>query len=140
MRVRGALDRLELPVLTSVTHDGWPLPVRTREAERTPTGFRVRPPAGVVVADGPACLTFHTHGEVFDSQQSISVLGHCHNLGEWIEFDAERSLSDIGLSANPLRRAVYMMSVGRRLRRRLDSEAQRRGQTVPRFDELDFAR
>jgi hypothetical protein len=140
VRVRGALDRLGMPVLTSVTPDGWPLPLRVRDAEQSPTGFRVRPPAGADVADGPACLTFHTHGEVFDSQENISVIGHCRNTGEYIEFGAERALNDFIVPANPLRRAVYLLSAGRRLRRRLDSEARRRGQRVPRFDELGFSK
>ena len=140
VRVRGALDRLGMPVLTSVTPDGWPLPLRARDAEQTPTGFRVRPPAGVDVVDGPACLTFHTHDEVFDSQENITVVGRCRNTGDYVEFDAERTLNEIILPANPLRRAVYVMSAGRRLRRRLDSEARRRGQRVPRFDELGFSK
>jgi hypothetical protein len=140
VRVRGAIDRFGMPVLTSVTPDGWPLPLRTRDAEQTPTGFRVRPPAGVGVADGPACLTFHTHGEVFDRQENISMLGRCRNAGECIEFDAERTLNEIILPANPLRRTIYLMSARRRLRRRLGSEARRRGQRVPRFDELGLAK
>lgn len=140
VRVRGALDRLGMPVLTSVTPEDWPLPVRVRDAEQTPTGFRVRPPAGADVADGPACLTFHTHSQVFDSQENITVIGRCRNGGEYIEFDAERTLNEFIVPANPLRRAVHMMSAGRRLRRRLDSEARRRGQQVPRFDELGFTK
>jgi hypothetical protein len=140
VRVRGALDRLGMPVLTSITPDGWPLPLRVRDAEQTHNRFRVRPPAGVDVVDGPACLTFHTHGEVFDSQENISVIGRCRNGGEYVDFDAERTLNEIILPANPLRRAVYMMSAGRRLRRRLGSEARRRGQRVPRFDELGFSK
>jgi hypothetical protein len=129
-----------MPVLTSITPDGWPLPLRTRDAEHTPIGFRVRPPAGVDVADGPACLTFHTHSEVFYSQENITVVGRCGNAGDCIEFGAERTLNEIILPANPLRRTIYLMSAGRRLRRRLDSEARRRGQRVPRFDELGLAK
>jgi hypothetical protein len=139
-RARGALDRLGEPVLTSVTPDGWPLPLRTRDTEQTPTGFRVRPPAGVDVVDGPACLTFHRHSQVFDSQENITMIGRCRNAGEHIEFDAKRTLNEITLPANPLRRTVYMMSFGRRLRPRLVSEAHRRGQTVPHFDELGFSK
>jgi len=68
------------------------------------------------------------------------VTGHCRNVGEYVEFEAERALNDFILPANPLRRAVYLMTAGRRRRRRLDSEARRRGQTVPRFDELGFTK
>jgi hypothetical protein len=140
VRLRGALDRLGMPVLTSVTPDGCPLPLRVRDAEQTPSGFRVRPPAGIDLVDGPACLTFHTHGPAFESQENASVTGHCRNVGDYVEFEAERALNDFILPANPLRRAVYLMSAGRRLRRRLNSEARRRGQTVPRFDELGFTK
>jgi hypothetical protein len=137
-RVRGAPNRFG--ILTSVTPDCWPLPLRVRDADQTRTGFRVRPPAGVDVADGPACLTFHTHSEVFYSQENISLIGRCRNVGEYIEFDAERALNDLIIPANPVRRIMYIVSAGRRLRPRLDSEARRRGQRVPRFDELGFSK
>ncbi|OOK73533.1 hemerythrin HHE cation binding domain protein [Mycobacterium kansasii] len=35
---------------------------------------------------------------------------------------------------------MHLMSASRRLKRRLDSEARRRGQRVPRFDELGFTK
>ena len=139
-RVRGALDRLGMPVLTGVTSDGWPLPLRVRDAERTPSGFRMRPPVGIEIVDGTACLTFHTHGPAFVSQENISVTGHCRTVGEYLEFEAERTLNDFIIPANPVRRVIHVMSAGRRLRRRLDTEAQRRGQRVPRFDELGFTK
>ena len=139
-RVRGALDRLGMPVLTSLTADDWPLPLRVREAEQTATGFRLRPPAGVDVIEGPACLTFHTHSAAFYSQENLSVMGRCRTAGACIEFDAERALNDLILPANPLRRALYLMSARRKLTRRLDAEARRRGQRVPRFDELGFTK
>lgn len=138
VRVHDALDRLGMPVLTSVTADGWPLPMRARDAVRTSTGFRVRPPTGITVVDGPACLTFHTHSEAFESQENITVIGRCRTSGEFVEFDAERTLNDFVVPANRLRRAAQLMSAGRRLQRRLDAEARRRGQRVPRFDELGF--
>ena len=139
-RVRGALDRLGMPVLTTVAEDGWPLPLRVRAAQPTADGFRVRPPAGVDIADGPACLTFHTHDEEFDSQDNISLVGHCHRQSDdgTVEFVVERTLNDLALPKNKLRRTLRMLSAGRRLRTRLDSEAARRGQTVPTFDELGF--
>jgi hypothetical protein len=49
-------------------------------------------------------------------------------------------LNDFIVPSNPIRRAVYLMSAGRRLRKRLDAEAQRRGQTVPRFADLGFSK
>ena len=140
-RTRGALDRLGMPVLTTVTTDGWPLPLRVRDAEPTETGFRVRPPAGVDVLPGAASLTFHGHGEVFDSQENIGLVGGCHVNGDGsVEFEARRALNDFIVPKNPLRRMIYLASAGRRLSKRLDAEAARRGQTVPRFADLGFSK
>ena len=135
-RVRGALERLGTPVLTGVTRDGWPLPLPTRAAEPTAEGFRLRMPAGVEVADGPACLTFHSHGEVFDGQENITIVGRCEQSGEDVEFRAERALNEFVVSANRFRRTVHIVRARRKLRCRLESEARRRGQRVPRFDEV----
>ena len=140
VRVRDALDRLGTPVLTGVTSDGWPLPLRVRDAVQTPRGFRLRAPVGIEIGDGPACLTFHAHGAAFESQENISVTGHCRNVGEHVEFEAQRALNDFIIPADPIRRVIHLVSAGRRLRRRLDAEAQRRGQRVPRFDELGFGK
>ena len=138
-RTRGALDRLGMPVLTTVTPDGWPLPLRVREAEQTSTGFRVRPPAGVDVVGGSAALTFHSHPEVFDSQENITLVGRSHgNPDGTVDFEVKRALNDFIVPTNPIRRAIYMASAGRRLSKRLDAEAARRGQSVPRFADLGF--
>jgi hypothetical protein len=140
-RTRGALDRLGMPVLTTVTADGWPLPLRMRDADATPTGFRVRPPAGVDIVGGPASLTFHSHGEVFDSQENIALVGRSHvNADGTVDFEAQRALNDFIVPKNPIRRTIYMLSAGRRLNKRLDSEAARRGQEVPRFADLGFSK
>jgi hypothetical protein len=140
VRTRGALDRLGMPVLTTVTTDGWPLPLLVRDAEQTASGFRVVPPAGVDVVAGPASLTFHSHGEVFDSQENIAIVGRSHvNADGTVDFEAQRSLNDFIVPKNPIRRAFYMLAAGRRLSKRLDSEAARRGQEVPRFADLGFS-
>ena len=75
---QGAIERLGLPVLTTVDADGWPLPLRTVAAEPTADGFDVVVPAGVEIVDGPAFLSFHTHDEVFDGQENIGLAGHAH--------------------------------------------------------------
>ncbi|WP_068269520.1 hypothetical protein [Aldersonia kunmingensis] len=139
-RARRAIERLGMPVLTTTTADGWPLPVRVRAAEQTETGFVVRPPAGIEVVDGPGCLTFHTHGSVFDSQENITLTGTCTRVGEDVEFTVERTLNEVNVPKNPLRRMAGMLTLRRELEHRLDAEAARRGQSVPKFDELDFRR
>ena len=110
-----------------------------RDAQPTATGFRLWPVVGVDVVVGPAGLTFHSHGEVFDSQENIGLIGTVEpNADGSVDFVAERALNDFIVPRNPIRRAVYMLSAQRRLNRRLDSEAARRGQTVPTFAELGF--
>jgi hypothetical protein len=141
VRTRGALDRLGMPVLTTVTPDGWPLPLRVREAEQTSTGFRVRPPEGVDIVGGPASLTLHSLGEVFDSQENIALVGRSHvNADGTVDFEAQRALNDFIVPKNSIRRSIYMLSAGRRLNKRLESEAARRGQPVPRFADLGFGK
>jgi hypothetical protein len=130
-----------MPVLTTVTADGWPLPLRVRQAEQTASGFRVLPPAGVDVVAGPASLTFHSHGEVFDSQENIAIVGRSHvNADGTVDFEAQRALNDFIVPKNPIRRTLYMLAAGRRLNKRLDAEAARRGQQVPRFADLGFSK
>ncbi|BCI88236.1 hypothetical protein NIIDMKKI_34420 [Mycobacterium kansasii] len=77
-----------------------------RNAEQIPGGFRMRPPVGVDIVDGPACLTFHTHGPAFESQENASLTGHCRNTGEHIEFDVERALNDFIIPAKPAARGA----------------------------------
>lgn len=140
VRARKAIERLGMPVLTTTTSDGWPLPLRVRDAEQTETGFVVSPPAGVEVAEGPACLTFHTHGSVFDSQENFALTGTCTRIGEKVEFTVERTLNEINVAKNPLRRMAGLLTMKRELEHRLEAEAARRGQSVPKFDDLDFRR
>lgn len=131
-----ALVEHGLPVLTGLDADGWPLPLRVRSAERTERGFRLALPAGVDFLDGPACLTVHTHGVTFDSQSNVGITGTCRVLDDVVEFDADRVMANFDVPRNPIRRAVHMLSAGRKLKQRLESEAARRGQRVPRYDEL----
>ena len=80
-RAAGAIERLGMPVLTTVDADGWPIPLRARAAESTADGFDVVLPAGVEIVDGPAFLSFHTHREVFDGQENIGLAGHARADG-----------------------------------------------------------
>jgi hypothetical protein len=139
-RTDGVLRRLGLPVLTTIDATGWPLPVPVRSAEPTGTGFRVHAPAGVVVVPGPANLTFHTHADVFDGQENVSLVGVVTGVDSdgSIDIRIDRALADWGLSRNPLRTAWSMFRAGRRLRPRLRAEAARRQTTLPRFADLDL--
>ncbi len=58
------------------------------------------------------------------------------NADGTVDFEAQRTLNDFIVPKNAIRRTIYMLSAGRRLNKRLDPEAARRGQTVPRFADL----
>jgi hypothetical protein len=141
-RTAGVLDRLGLPVLTTVDDAGWPLPVRALAAEATEEGFRVELPEGVRVAAGPAFVSFHSHGEVFDGQENVGLSARVQPAStagaRVVDVQVERALSDWGISSNPLRSAFGMWRAGRGLRPRLRAEAARRGVRLPTFDELDL--
>ena len=134
------IERLGMPVLTTVDAEGWPLPLRTVRAEATSDGFDVVPPAGVEILDGPAFLSFHTHDEVFDGQENIGLAGHATNRDGVVHVRVDRALADWGVSKSPIRSGVSMWRAGRALRPRLRTEAARRGVALPTFDDLGFVR
>jgi len=139
-RSAGAIERLGMPVLTTVDADGWPLPLRTVTAVPTADGFDVVLPAGVEIVDGPAFLSFHTHREVFDGQENIGLAGHARADGNVVHVTVDRALADFGVSRSAVRSAVAMLRAGRALRPRLRTEAARRGVALPGFDDLGFVR
>jgi hypothetical protein len=139
-RVEGAIERLGRPVLTTVDRDGWPLPLRTIGAERTPDGFDVVLPAGVEAGDGPAFLSFHTHADVFDGQENIGLAGSARIEGNVAHVRVDRALADFGVSRSKVRSGIEMWRAGRMLRPRLRTEAARRDVALPSFDDLGFVR
>jgi hypothetical protein len=125
-------DRLGTPVLTVVGPDGWPLPVRCREAERVGDGYLLRPPIGVSLPGGPACLTAHTHSPAMDAQENVVLVGSAEPLGDGrIHLRVERPLTDWSITGSRLRRSLGFLANGRTLRPRLAAEAARRGQPAP---------
>jgi len=136
-RADRAVDALGPPVLTVVDHDGWPLPLRCRAAQRTPTGFVVTPPAGVEVTPGPVSLTFHRHAPDMAHQENLLLTGTAAPTTEGtVRVEVERSLTDLSIPKSRLASTVNLLRTSRRLRPRLDAEAARRGQTVPTFAEV----
>ncbi len=139
-RVGGALDRLGLPVITTMGADGWPLPWRAVAADEVAGGFAVVAPRGVEVRPGAACLTMHEHDEDFDGQENLTLAGTVTARdGGWV-FLPERALADFGVPRNPLRSLLQLRRAGHLLRPRLAHEASRRGQAVPNFDDLGYVR
>ncbi|MEW9528428.1 hypothetical protein [Microbispora sp. NPDC049125] len=123
--------RLGEPVVTMVS-DGMPLAVRTRSAVRTGAGFDLRLPAGVEAADGPVCLTFHRHGPAMEWQENVVLVGAATGEGDRLSVRVERALNDWSLSENRRERNRSFLGQGRMLRKRLETEAARRGQPIPR--------
>lgn len=124
-----AVQRLGLPVLTVVDADGFPVLYRARQVALNDDGFNLEMPAGMPSAvSGAACLTFHTHPDVFNRQQNMLFVGHMQENGA---FTVERRVGDWSLVGSSLQALWTFMSNGRRLAPRLKAEAARRGQPVP---------
>ncbi|MFI9596341.1 hypothetical protein [Nonomuraea sp. NPDC052265] len=123
--------RLGEPVVTMVA-DGLPLAVPTRSAVRTEAGFDLRLPVGVRAAGGPVCLTFHRHGPAMEWQENVVLVGSGAGAGDRLSVRVERALNDWSLPENRRERGRSFLGQGRMLRKRLEAEAARRGQPVPR--------
>lgn len=129
-----ASQELGLPILTTVDHAGFPVPMRTIQATLTEDGFALTLPAGAPLSSsGPGCLTFHTHPQVFSGQENKAFLGKTisHEAGK-VDFVVERALADWSLHGSRLQAGLEFFQNGRSVRPRLLAEAQRRGQPVPR--------
>jgi len=123
--------RLGEPVVTMVA-DGMPLAVRTRSAVRNEAGFDLRLPVGVQAADGPVCLTFHRHGPAMEWQENVVLVGTATGESDRLSVRVERALNDWSLSGNRRERNRSFLGQGKMLRKRLEAEAARRDQPVPR--------
>ena len=110
------------------------------DAVETRDGDVVIAPAGLELRDGPAFITFHEHAADFDGQENIGLTAAATVDGRTVHLRIERALSDFGISRSPLRSTLALARAGRRLRRRLTAEADRRDVLLPRFAELDFVR
>jgi hypothetical protein len=128
-------DRLGAPVLTVMSTDGWPLPVRCRSAERTTDGYVVVPPVGVDVPGGPACLTAHWHPPDMSQQENVVLVGSAESTSDGrVRVRVVRALTDWSLTGTRMRRTIGFLANGRALRPRLRQEAGRRGQSPPVVD------
>jgi protein-S-isoprenylcysteine O-methyltransferase Ste14 len=79
---------------------------------------------------GSACLTFHTHPEIFTGQENRAFVGQAVSDAGRVRFVVERPLADWSLGGSQLQTMVTMLLKRRQLRPRLAAEAARRGQPI----------
>jgi len=128
-----AIGRLALHDLTVVDANGFPLCLPIAGTELTSDGFALRLGGGAPgIAPGPACLTMHTHGEVFTGQENRSFVGAVAPVEGAVAFRVERVLADWSLAGGRAKVASGFLSARRRLAPRLRAEAARRSQPVPK--------
>jgi hypothetical protein len=131
---RSAVARLDQRDLGWVGADGFPLAVPVAGVEEAEQGFRLRLGRHLPGApQGPACLTFHAHPATFTRQENHTFLGEVAPTGpsEYV-FRVRRLLADVSLTGNKLASTLGFLAKGRRLAPRLEPEASRRGQPVPK--------
>lgn len=115
-----------------VDSNGFPLSVPVLDAQRSDNGFRLRLGDHVpATPDGPACLTFHDHQEVFTGQENHTFIGTVTSEGGDCVFAVEKALAGFSLAGSRFKRTVYFLNSVRRLSPRVASEAARRSQPVP---------
>lgn len=124
--------RLGRPVLT-VNSGGRPVPLRTREVQRTASGYELLLPAGVETpAAGPVCLTFHEVGSGLRTQENVVLVGHLVSSDrDVVRVEVERALNDWSLAGTRRQSNRAFMGAGKQLKGRARAEAERRGQAVP---------
>jgi pyridoxamine 5'-phosphate oxidase-like protein len=128
-----AAGRLDLHDLTVVGPNGFPMCVPAARTERTADGFRLELGAGAPSPmEGPACLTMHTHAEVFTGQENRTFVGTASRRDGHVDFLVERALADWSLGGGRAQVAGAFLGAGRHLRSRLRAEAKRRFQPIPR--------
>ena len=131
-----AVHALGLPVLTVAGAEGYPYLMRAQRVTLNDTGFALEMPRGMTwPANGPACLTFHYHPEVFTGQENMLFVGQAQQDGAAVTFTVKRRIGDWSAGGdNRLLGLWSFISAGFRLRPRVREEAARRGQPVPKVN------
>jgi len=129
--------------LTVVDANGFPICLPVAAARLTTDGLLLRlGPGAPNLAAGRACLTLHSHPDVFTSQEnrtivgSLSPLGADHTAsssgdGSELHLRVERALAHWSLPGSSTRVAIGFIRKGRKLAPRLAQEAKRRSQQKP---------
>jgi len=106
------------PVLTLVDREsGFPLPFRMKAATLSPDGFELDVPTGLPIRpEGQACLTFHSHPEVFIGQENTAFVGEVSQISPGrAAFKVARQLGDFSLGKTRPAVGLNMWRSGRRL-------------------------
>jgi hypothetical protein len=130
---RYALDHLELRDLSTVDTDGYPvcLPVTLCALEDDTLEVQFGSDAPTLLP-GPACLSFHSHAQIFTGQENRTFVGHYSPDAQGGLFRIERALGDWSSPGNRLQVGKAFLWKAPKLAPRLKAEAARRGQPVPR--------
>ena len=127
--------KLGKPVLTATNADGYPVPIRVADARLEKDDLWLTLHAGTPLQpQGAACLTFHTHPEVFTGQENAVFVGNVSSSGNTAIFKVERQLADWSLAGTGIKQMLAFMGKQRVLAPRLKTEAARRGQPVPKVN------
>jgi hypothetical protein len=130
-----ALRELPLADLTFVDAAGYPVcvPVSAGElaGEHVPLTVGTGAPP---LRTGPACLTVHGHDERFTTQENHTLIGTLVDDENGPCLQVERALADWSLTGNRVQIAIGFLRKGRLLTPRLQGEAARRGQPVPKIN------
>ena len=131
---RTVVARLPQRELGWVGEDGFPVSVPVSGVESVDEGFRLRlGPHLPCVPQGPACLSVHGHPAAFTRQENHTFVGEvAAQNGPHYAFRVQRLLADVSLAGNRVANTLALFGAGRRLAPRLESEAARRGQPVPK--------
>lgn len=128
-----ALARLGDPVITVVDDAGFPIPARVRGArlEGDELVFPL-PRHAVAPMHGNACVTFHMHPERFTSQENLVFTGIARQAEGAARVRVDRQIGSFTLGRSTFDTARTVLSKAKDLHARMRSEAERRGQPVPR--------
>jgi hypothetical protein len=127
-----AFDKLGLPVLTVVDEEGYPVPFRVLSGSLQSDGVNLEISSAMPTeARGRACLTFHTmkvkNGEMV-SNANKSFIGTLSEDGALLK--VKRQLGSAEMKVDLMGMLTLIAGI-RRLGKRIDVEASRRGQPVP---------
>ena len=118
----GVCEHLTLHDLTVVDANGFPLCLPVTGTRLVDDGFLVRlGPGAPPLDEGPACLTLHTHAEVFTGQENRTFVGRIvpedrdAGGGVTARLLVERALADWSIAGSRAQTAVGFLRKGRLL-------------------------